>query len=109
MPNFRALGAGIAYYADGADFSGVRPLGGEWGNNFEGAALRSVSMKIALVALAIGLTAASAYAQGTGSGGRHSPRAAPKKDDRPKADDKAYRSALKGLPDKQYDPWHGVR
>jgi hypothetical protein len=27
---------------------------------------------------------------------------------KPKADDKAYSSALKSLPDKQYDPWHGI-
>ena len=26
-----------------------------------------------------------------------------------KANDKAYDAALKNLPDKQYDPWHGVR
>jgi hypothetical protein len=26
-----------------------------------------------------------------------------------KANDNAYNSALKNLPDKQYDPWHGVR
>jgi hypothetical protein len=26
-----------------------------------------------------------------------------------KANEKAYNSALKNLPDKQYDPWHGVR
>jgi hypothetical protein len=28
---------------------------------------------------------------------------------KPKADDKAYNAALKSLPDKPYDPWHGVR
>ena len=27
----------------------------------------------------------------------------------PKAIDKAYNAALKNLPDKQYDPWRGVR
>ncbi|MBV1696921.1 MAG: hypothetical protein KGK33_11275 [Hyphomicrobiales bacterium] len=27
----------------------------------------------------------------------------------PKANDKAYNAALKNLPDKQYDPWRGVR
>ncbi len=27
----------------------------------------------------------------------------------PKANDKAYDAALKNLPNKQYDPWHGVR
>jgi hypothetical protein len=26
-----------------------------------------------------------------------------------KANDKAYNAALKNLPDKQFDPWHGVR
>ena len=26
-----------------------------------------------------------------------------------KASENAYHSALKNLPDKQYDPWHGVR
>jgi hypothetical protein len=26
-----------------------------------------------------------------------------------KSDDKAYNAALKNLPDKQYDPWRGVR
>ena len=26
-----------------------------------------------------------------------------------KANEKAYNAALRNLPDKQYDPWHGVR
>jgi hypothetical protein len=26
-----------------------------------------------------------------------------------KANDKAYNAALHNIPDKQYDPWHGVR
>jgi hypothetical protein len=26
-----------------------------------------------------------------------------------KANEKAYNSALRNLPDKQYDPWHGIR
>jgi predicted secreted protein len=30
-------------------------------------------------------------------------------DTKAKANDKAYSSALKNLPDKQYDPWRGVR
>jgi hypothetical protein len=28
---------------------------------------------------------------------------------KPKVNDKAYESALKNIPDKQYDPWRGVR
>jgi hypothetical protein len=30
-------------------------------------------------------------------------------DEKVKANDKAYNAALKNLPDKQYDPWRGVR
>lgn len=28
---------------------------------------------------------------------------------KPKANEKAYNAALQNLPNKQYDPWHGVR
>jgi hypothetical protein len=28
---------------------------------------------------------------------------------KPKANDKAYNAALRNLPDKQFDPWRGVR
>ncbi len=28
---------------------------------------------------------------------------------KPKADDKAYNAALKSLPNKPFDPWHGAR
>ena len=31
------------------------------------------------------------------------------KTDKPKVNDKAYNAALHNLPDKPYDPWHGVR
>ena len=31
------------------------------------------------------------------------------KDQKAKVNDKAYNAALRNLPDKQYDPWHGVR
>jgi hypothetical protein len=30
-------------------------------------------------------------------------------DEKAKANEKAYNAALKNLPDKQYDPWRGVR
>jgi len=33
----------------------------------------------------------------------------PAGDQKVKANDKAYNAVLKNLPDKQYDPWHGVR
>jgi hypothetical protein len=44
--------------------------------------------------------------------GQHAAAAAAKAgggDEKVKANDKAYNAALKNLPDKQYDPWRGVR
>jgi len=46
----------------------------------------------------VGQHAASATAQGDKSDAS-----------KPKANDKAYNAALRNLPDRQYDPWHGVR
>ena len=67
---------------------------------------------ITLVAFAVMLVAASALAQNAGGMGgerRHAQGQAKTAEPKPKADEKAYTSALKGLPDKQYDAWHGVR
>lgn len=77
---------------------------------------------IILAATVMALTLAGAQAQDAaggmgamggmgGAGGRHhgqqkNAKAAPPK---PKVDEKAYHSALKGIPDKPYDAWHGVR
>ena len=78
------------------------------------------TMKIQIAALAIALLGAGARAQGVGGaggadggfGGSHH-RAHGKADKvataKPKVDEKAYNAALKELPDKQYDAWHGVR
>jgi hypothetical protein len=81
--------------------------------------MRIGAIKILGAALALAITAASAQAQvggfGGGPGGGGASRQpfdknSHKSSDPPKAkaDDKAYNSALKGLPDKQYDPWHGI-
>jgi hypothetical protein len=65
-------------------------------------------------AFALAIMAASAQAQmGGGSpGGSRQPlgnhNTGPKDPPKAKADDKAYTSALKGLPNKPYDPWHGI-
>jgi hypothetical protein len=74
---------------------------------------------VVLVAFAVTLAAAGAQAQnaggmggmGGGSGGRHHQQGQDKTADapKPKVDEKAYTAALKQLPDKQYDAWHGVR
>ncbi len=80
-------------------------------------------MKIGAVTLVtlttLTLFAASAQAQDAGAtngmggfgGGRHHQQGQAKKADapKPKVDEKAYAAALKQLPDKQYDAWHGVR
>jgi hypothetical protein len=77
-------------------------------------------MRWLIAALALVLAAATAYAQtspqqmnmnaaqrlGNSAGKNGGDDAAGSK---AKANDKAYNAALKNLPDKQYDPWHGVR
>jgi hypothetical protein len=73
-------------------------------------------MRMFLIVLAIGAVTTSAQAQGLGgtgggsSGGRHQQhqKTTDKTTPKPKADDKAYNAALKQLPDKPYDPWHGL-
>jgi hypothetical protein len=48
---------------------------------------------------------------GMGGGGRNHQRKTDNKpaEQKPKVDEKAYAAALKVLPDKKYDPWHGMR
>jgi hypothetical protein len=64
----------------------------------------------ALMSVAV---AAAAYAQDAGSalGGKHKGSSAQKTDTtKPKADEKAYKSALDRIPDApKQDPWHSVR
>jgi hypothetical protein len=76
--------------------------------------MRIGAVRILGAAVALGVMVGSAQAQmgGPGGGGGHQPfdkrnqkSGEPAK---PKADDKAYSSALKSLPDKQYDPWRGM-
>lgn len=77
---------------------------------------------IIVTAAVVALTMASAQAQdaagGTGAmggmggaGGRHhgQQQKNAKVTPPPRADEKAYKSAVKGIPDKPYDAWHGVR
>jgi hypothetical protein len=77
-------------------------------------------MRILIAGLVMALLTASAQAQMGGpqnsqmqgasaigqAAGRTNEQDAGQK---PKANDKAYNAVLKNLPDKQYDPWHGVR
>jgi Skp family chaperone for outer membrane proteins len=77
-------------------------------------------MKRLLIAAAIlaGATMQAAAQAGPGSAlnnagkiGSHADAAAKGADGGPKvkANDRAYNAALHNLPDKQYDPWRGVR
>jgi hypothetical protein len=71
---------------------------------------------IILAAAVVALTLTSVRAQDAGgmggAGGRHhgqqqkDTKATPPK---PKVDEKAYNAALKGIPNKPYDAWSGVR
>jgi hypothetical protein len=76
--------------------------------------MRIGAIKILGTAVALAVMVASAQAQMGGSpGGARQPfdkrsTNGPKDPPKAKADDKAYNSALKSLPDKQYDPWHGI-
>jgi hypothetical protein len=67
-------------------------------------------------ALVVTLMAGSARAQGVSGGGfggggrkQHQQKADKPDTQKPKVDDKAYNAALKSLPNKPYDPWHGAR
>jgi hypothetical protein len=81
--------------------------------------LKIGTLKILLAASAVALLTVTAYAQdaggmggtGGGFGGPHRQQAKAKQAEapKPKVDEKAYSSALNELPDKQFDPWHGVR
>lgn len=60
-------------------------------------------MRLLMAAFACGLAAGSAH----GKHGRQQPeKGEPQK---PKIDDKAYNAALRNIPDRKYDAWHGVR
>jgi hypothetical protein len=71
-------------------------------------------MRWLIAGLVLAMTAAAARAQVTpqsaaGTIGQSASRQTEEKSTQPKANDKAYNAALKNLPNKQYDPWRGVR
>ncbi len=75
--------------------------------------MRFAIARFLLAAFAVALFVGSALAQapgGGGFGGGHKQQKSDKPaEQKPKVDDKAYKNALKSLPDKPYDPWHGAR
>jgi len=94
-----------------------------WRAAFVGTKLSCAGFVIAAAAIALtpngaqaqsagGMGGAGGIANGGGMGGGHShqQKADTKPaEQKPKVDDKAYAAALKGLPDKKYDPWQGKR
>jgi hypothetical protein len=77
--------------------------------------MRSLKTSLFACLALVAMTAAASAQMQSGSqiGNRTSKaenaKAATDSNDKVKANDKAYNAALKNLPDKQYDPWHGVR
>jgi hypothetical protein len=64
---------------------------------------------VMLLAFAIGLATVGAQAQGMG-GHKHQKQTDKTDSQKQRADDKAYKAALKNLPDKpKSDPWQGAR
>lgn len=84
-----------------------------------GESMKTRISKLFVAVLGVGLLASTAYAQGVGGvsdpggfGGPHRRQPAKTRAAQPpkqKVDEKAYSAALKGLPDKEYDPWRAVR
>jgi hypothetical protein len=73
---------------------------------------RSVqTTRLLMAAVALALLTASAQAQVGGGGRGRQAHQQPEKSgpQKPKTDDKAYNAALRNIPDKKYDAWHGVR
>ncbi len=77
-----------------------------------------VAVSCVVVVCAVCATTTVAYAQqsrGTSQIGQHAAHSMDETEKakaaagKSKTDDRAYNAALKNLPDKQYDPWHGVR
>ena len=75
--------------------------------------MRFAITRFLLAAFAVALLVGSADAQapggGFGGGRKHQQTTDNAAEQKPKVDDKAYKNALKSLPDKPYDPWRGAR
>ena len=69
--------------------------------------------KLIITIMTVALLTQNCYAQagggGSGGGRKHQQKADKPTAQTPKADDKAYNAALKSLPNKPFDPWHGAR
>ena len=70
-------------------------------------------MRTVVIALAtIAVLTAPAYAQGRGQGGRHAgtqPQQSEEQKKKAAEAEKAYHSALDGIPNQKFDPWGNMR
>lgn len=66
-------------------------------------------MRTFVIAAAIVLVTLPCYAQGAGGKKGHHKQDQATTDPKKKPDDKGYKASLSQIPDKQYDPWRGVR
>jgi hypothetical protein len=75
--------------------------------------MRSLLAMTTIAFLAFSILAQAVHAQGMGMGGGRGKRQAQTQDskhDKPaKADERAYRDALKSIPEKKVDPWGNMR
>jgi hypothetical protein len=76
--------------------------------------IKAAMAKLIITIMTVALLTQNCYAQAGGAesgGGRkqHQQKADKPTAQTPKADDKAYSAALKSLPNKPFDPWHGAR
>jgi hypothetical protein len=71
--------------------------------------MKAIGKGVFGASLLLALLMSGATAQAAG-GHKSQQQSANKTDtDKPKADEKAYAQALNSVPNKAYDPWHGVR
>jgi len=78
---------------------------------------RAMRLFVAGLAMALLVSAAQAQMNPQGSQMQNASRIGqqaghandPAAESKVKANEKAYNAVMKNLPDKQYDPWHGVR
>jgi hypothetical protein len=69
--------------------------------------------KLIITIMTVALLTQNCYAQagggGSGGGRKHQQKADKPTAQTPKADDKSYNAALKSIPNKPFDSWHGAR
>jgi hypothetical protein len=71
--------------------------------------MRALAVTALILLFAVCMSAQSAHAQGMGGRGRQRADAPKSTGKATKADEKAYKDALKSIPEKKVDPWGNMR